>query len=75
MNDSINMLCICNDCLNYNDRPTVAGIHGDSELGAYSVALSGGYEDNVDLGECFTYTGEGQFQQNTMIFSPITSEC
>ncbi|KAK0049317.1 E3 ubiquitin-protein ligase UHRF1 [Biomphalaria pfeifferi] len=39
-------------------RPTVAGIHG-GELGAYSIALSGGYEDDVDLGECFTYTGEG----------------
>ncbi|XP_059154417.1 uncharacterized protein LOC131939900 [Physella acuta] len=39
-------------------RPTVAGIHG-GENGAYSIALSGGYEDDVDLGECFTYTGEG----------------
>ncbi|XP_067935993.1 uncharacterized protein [Watersipora subatra] len=40
-------------------RPTVAGIHGNTETGAYSIALSGGYEDNVDLGDCFTYTGEG----------------
>lgn len=39
-------------------RPTVAGIHG-SEEGCYSLALSGGYEDDLDLGECFTYTGEG----------------
>ncbi|XP_046332435.1 UHRF1-like protein [Haliotis rufescens] len=39
-------------------RPTVAGIHRGEE-GAYSVALSGGYDDNIDLGECFTYTGEG----------------
>ncbi|BFZ04299.1 hypothetical protein BsWGS_07338 [Bradybaena similaris] len=39
-------------------RPTVAGIHG-GEDGAYSIALSGGYEDDVDLGDCFTYTGEG----------------
>ncbi|XP_064602308.1 uncharacterized protein LOC135468152 [Liolophura sinensis] len=39
-------------------RPTVAGIHG-GEDGAYSIALSGGYEDDIDLGECFTYTGEG----------------
>ncbi|XP_041377924.1 E3 ubiquitin-protein ligase UHRF1-like [Gigantopelta aegis] len=39
-------------------RPTVAGIHGGPE-GAYSIALSGGYADNIDLGECFTYTGEG----------------
>uniref|UniRef100_K1REN5 E3 ubiquitin-protein ligase UHRF1 n=1 Tax=Magallana gigas TaxID=29159 RepID=K1REN5_MAGGI len=38
--------------------PTVAGIHGGPE-GAYSIALSGGYDDNIDLGEGFTYTGEG----------------
>ena len=43
-----------------NCRPTVAGIHGNTETGAYSIALSGGYEDNIDLGECFTYTGEGK---------------
>ena len=40
-------------------RPTVAGIHGGPE-GAYSLALSGGYEDDIDLGDCFTYTGEGK---------------
>ncbi|KAK3764329.1 hypothetical protein RRG08_008811 [Elysia crispata] len=39
-------------------RPTVAGIHGGQD-GAYSIALSGGYEDDLDLGDCFTYTGEG----------------
>lgn len=39
-------------------RPTVAGIHGGPE-GAYSLALSGGYEDDIDLGECMTFTGEG----------------
>lgn len=39
-------------------RPTVAGIHGGPD-GAYSIALSGGYEDDLDLGDCFTYTGEG----------------
>ncbi|KAI9513217.1 PUA-like domain-containing protein [Russula earlei] len=38
--------------------PWVAGISGSNE-GAYSVALSGGYEDDVDLGECFTFTGSG----------------
>uniref|UniRef100_A0A915JUQ6 YDG domain-containing protein n=1 Tax=Romanomermis culicivorax TaxID=13658 RepID=A0A915JUQ6_ROMCU len=26
---------------------------------AYSVCLSGGYEDDVDFGTMFTYTGEG----------------
>jgi E3 ubiquitin-protein ligase UHRF1/protocadherin-15 len=40
-------------------RPTVAGIHGGAE-GAYSIALSGRYDDNVDYGNCFTYTGEGK---------------
>src|SRR5690606_14338031 len=39
--------------------PWVAGIHGDPEEGAYSVALSGGYEDDVDEGFRFTFTGEG----------------
>lgn len=39
-------------------RPTVAGIHGGEE-GCYSLALSGGYEDDLDYGDCFTYTGEG----------------
>ena len=42
----------------YCCRPTVAGIHGGPD-GAYSIALSGGYDDNVDLGDGFTYTGEG----------------
>lgn len=39
--------------------PFVAGISGDARLGAYSVALSGGYDDDVDLGYAFTYTGSG----------------
>ncbi|KAI0068481.1 hypothetical protein BV25DRAFT_3 [Artomyces pyxidatus] len=38
--------------------PWVAGISGSPE-GAYSVALSGGYEDDIDLGEAFTFTGSG----------------
>ncbi|XP_071949007.1 uncharacterized protein [Antedon mediterranea] len=40
-------------------RPTVAGIHGNEQEGCYSLALSGGYEDDIDLGDCFTYTGSG----------------
>lgn len=39
--------------------PVVAGISGTAATGAYSVALSGGYPDDVDLGEAFTYTGSG----------------
>ncbi|XP_065175225.1 uncharacterized protein LOC135805153 [Sycon ciliatum] len=40
-------------------RPTVAGIHGNEKDGCYSLALSGGYEDDIDMGDCFTYTGSG----------------
>jgi E3 ubiquitin-protein ligase UHRF1/protocadherin-15 len=36
----------------------VAGIHGGPD-GAYSVAYSGGYEENVYHGDYFEYTGEG----------------
>ncbi|KAL0951146.1 hypothetical protein HGRIS_007881 [Hohenbuehelia grisea] len=38
--------------------PWVAGI-APGPKGAYSVALSGGYDDDVDLGYAFTYTGSG----------------
>ncbi|KAF5390324.1 hypothetical protein D9757_002899 [Collybiopsis confluens] len=38
--------------------PWVGGISGGSN-GAYSVALSGGYDDDVDEGYAFTYTGSG----------------
>ena len=37
--------------------PHVAGIAGQSDYGAQSVALSGGYEDDEDHGEWFLYTG------------------
>ncbi|GBN86480.1 E3 ubiquitin-protein ligase UHRF1 [Araneus ventricosus] len=40
-------------------RPPVSGIHGNPAVGCYSLALSGGYEDDVDLGDSFIYTGEG----------------
>ncbi|KAF8408512.1 hypothetical protein HHK36_007668 [Tetracentron sinense] len=39
--------------------PHIAGIAGQSEHGAQSVALSGGYEDDEDHGEWFLYTGSG----------------
>jgi hypothetical protein len=39
-------------------RPPVSGIHGGPD-GAYSVALSGGYAENLDEGDHFWYTGEG----------------
>ena len=40
-------------------RPHVAGIHGRENEGAYSIVLSGGYDDDVDNGEEFTYSGSG----------------
>jgi len=41
--------------------PTQAGIHGDSseDGGAFSICISGGYEDNNDRGEKITYVGSG----------------
>jgi E3 ubiquitin-protein ligase UHRF1 len=35
----------------------VSGIAGQSEYGAQSVVLSGGYIDDEDHGEWFIYTG------------------
>lgn len=40
-------------------RPHVAGIHGKEREGAYSIVLAGGYEDDTDMGNEFTYTGSG----------------
>ena len=40
-------------------REHVAGIHGRASEGAYSIVLSGGYKDDVDEGEEFTYSGSG----------------
>ncbi|KAF9461833.1 PUA-like domain-containing protein [Collybia nuda] len=39
--------------------PPTAGIHGNAKDGAYSVVLSGGYEDDMDDGETIVYTGQG----------------
>ena len=40
-------------------RPTMAGISGSEREGADSIVLSGGYEDDEDLGEEIVYTGHG----------------
>lgn len=40
-------------------RPHVAGIAGSAKTGCPSLVLSGGYEDDIDNGEEFTYTGSG----------------
>ncbi|RDX46229.1 hypothetical protein OH76DRAFT_1386788 [Lentinus brumalis] len=37
----------------------MAGIAGDMKAGCYSVVMSGGYEDDVDMGYNFIYTGCG----------------
>uniref|UniRef100_A0A8C1LIV8 E3 ubiquitin-protein ligase UHRF n=1 Tax=Cyprinus carpio TaxID=7962 RepID=A0A8C1LIV8_CYPCA len=51
---------ICSFCYESGvHRPHVAGIHGRSNDGAYSLVLAGGYEDDVDDGNEFTYTGSG----------------
>lgn len=46
-------------------RPTVAGISGTESEGADSIVLSGGYEDDEDLGDEIVYTGHGGRDQNT----------
>jgi hypothetical protein len=40
-------------------RPLIAGISGSEREGADSIALSGGYEDDEDLGDEVVYTGHG----------------
>ena len=40
-------------------RPLVAGISGSQRDGADSIVLSGGYEDDQDLGDEIVYTGHG----------------
>lgn len=40
-------------------RPHVSGIHGRENEGAYSIVLAGGYEDDLDKGDEFFYTGSG----------------
>ena len=48
------------DCRQWGAHfPHVAGIAGQSSVGAQSVVLSGGYEDDKDEGEWFLYTGSG----------------
>jgi len=48
------------DCRQWGAHfPHVAGIAGQSGVGAQSVVLSGGYEDDLDEGEWFLYTGSG----------------
>ncbi|KAF8802436.1 hypothetical protein BYT27DRAFT_7196619 [Phlegmacium glaucopus] len=47
---------LCNDGVHAG---TSKGINGREAEGAFSVVISGGYEDDNDLGDIITYTGEG----------------
>ncbi|KAJ3082475.1 E3 ubiquitin-protein ligase uhrf1 [Quaeritorhiza haematococci] len=40
-------------------RPPVSGIASNNDNGCLSVVVSGGYEDDIDHGDYFIYTGEG----------------
>ncbi|KYM96770.1 E3 ubiquitin-protein ligase UHRF1 [Cyphomyrmex costatus] len=40
-------------------RPPVGGIHGRASDCAYSIVLSGGYEEDYDNGDEFLYSGSG----------------
>ncbi|UZJ51510.1 hypothetical protein CBS101457_000830 [Exobasidium rhododendri] len=47
--------------------PPVSGICGNIDVGCYSLALSGGYADDIDLGHSFTYTGSGGKKLSGMV--------
>ncbi|MBD0670388.1 YDG/SRA domain-containing protein [Streptomyces sp. CBMA156] len=46
-------------------RPLQAGICGTAELGAESIVVSGGYEDDEDHGDVIVYTGQGGRDSDT----------
>src|SRR5665648_278714 len=46
-------------------RPTQAGIAGSQKAGADSIVVSGGYEDDQDLGDLIIYTGHGGQDRDT----------
>lgn len=37
------------------------------KYGAVAVVMSGGYKDNADTGETFTYTGEGGMKEGKQV--------
>ncbi len=55
-------------------RPVVAGIHGGPQ-GAYSVAVSGGYDEDVDQGYWFWFTGEGGRELKGTPENPKVTHC
>ena len=46
-------------------RPLQAGICGTERLGAESIVISGGYEDDEDMGDRIIYTGAGGVEPKT----------
>lgn len=40
-------------------RSTMGGIAGSGKVGADSIVISGGYEDDKDMGDVIIYTGQG----------------
>ena len=46
-------------------RSTIKGIDGNGNDGAVAIVMSGGYEDDYDLGEEILYTGEGGNDSST----------
>ena len=40
-------------------RSQVSGMHGREKDGVYSIAFSGGYKNDIDKGEEFTFSGSG----------------
>lgn len=40
-------------------RSTMGGISGQEKVGADSIVISGGYEDDLDQGDVIVYTGQG----------------
>jgi putative restriction endonuclease len=40
-------------------RSTMGGISGSGKVGADSIVISGGYEDDQDMGHVIVYTGQG----------------
>ena len=55
--------------------PHVAGIAGQSSIGAQSVVLSGGYQDDEDHGEWFLYTGRSLFSYSLATASVFYKVC
>jgi len=54
----------------------MAGISGKEGVGVWSIALSGGYEDDFDEGYRFVYTGSGgrssiSSKVSSLSFSPF----